>query len=569
VRRTPTPGAILDQAVSVLNRQVLGLYAGTAAALIMFWGLSRSALWLDESASAVATQRSWPHLWRLLQGTDAPLVPYYILLKAQKDAALLLFPGAGSHLEALLRWPSAVAIAVACWVLVSWLRTAGSDTVAVASGAVLLLVEGVSRYGQEARPYGLVLMLAIITTALWWRLMRNPVPPAAVAYGVAVALLAGLHALAAPLVLAQLVAALIIRPGALFERILLSGCGALSGLLVASPFTIAALVQGGGATRFPQLTGPHLLGAFLSLFDGRRQPDPHSLIIIALAAVGLIGWNSPRYADLTRVAACWAVIPVLVLIPMMAQRPNLLLARYVLFVVPGWVILAGLGVSLMAEALARNIDVHWYAVASSVVVVLVTVLLVAAGQWPALNLIRTPSGHGESILPALAFVDLEPYRALPVVITSQYGAIEFGAYASADALRVLNFRQQTDQPDIWPLPVDRPLIQQKLRSIPALVVLVRSGKCGSLPSYLNRFQVSLVRVVPGEWTFYYLRQVMPVGRTALPGWTSLTGRGFRLPDSASGARMSGTNRFLLRPSRLSPRPRPAAPVRPACPAHQP
>lgn len=91
--------------------------------MLMVWGLGRPAVWLDEAASAIAVQRSWSQLWLMRKGTDAPLVPFYVVLKAQKSVVLQILPGAGAHLEVLLRWPSAVAIVVAAWVLVSWLTT--------------------------------------------------------------------------------------------------------------------------------------------------------------------------------------------------------------------------------------------------------------------------------------------------------------------------------------------------------------------------------------------------------------------------------------------------------------
>ena len=38
------------------------------ALVLQLWAVRRPALWLDESASVVATQRTWPHLWRLAGG---------------------------------------------------------------------------------------------------------------------------------------------------------------------------------------------------------------------------------------------------------------------------------------------------------------------------------------------------------------------------------------------------------------------------------------------------------------------------------------------------------------------
>ena len=81
-----------------------GLALGVAAAtlIMMIWGLGRPALWLDESASVIATQRSWAGLWVLLGGTDAPLVPYYALLKAASSAVTSIAPDSAASPEVAL-----------------------------------------------------------------------------------------------------------------------------------------------------------------------------------------------------------------------------------------------------------------------------------------------------------------------------------------------------------------------------------------------------------------------------------------------------------------------------------
>jgi hypothetical protein len=507
-RTQPRSGPAVQRVTNLVERQGLGFCAAYVALLMMFWGLGRPALWLDEAASTVATQRSWPNLWLLRQGTDAPLVPYYALLKAQKAIAVQIFPATASHLELLVRWPSAAAIVVAVWVLVTWLRSAASPTVALSSAAVLLLTEGVSRYGQEARPYALVLMMAIITTAVWWRLMRTPSLPVVITYAACVAILVFLHALAAPLVLAHLVAALLIRRDDLPLRIVANVGGATAGLLVTNRLTIDAVVQGGGASRFQIWTGQHLLDAFLSLFGGPHT-GPGFLAVLVLAAVGLTRWNSARYADITRVAATWAVIPLLVLVPAMALRPNLLLARYVLFVVPGWAILAGLGIAAVTEALTARVANAYAVLAFSGTVALCSVTLLAAVQWPALAAIRTPFGHGESVRPVLAQIDQPAYRSLPIVVASTFGSIEFGAYAPAQARRMVNLRPQTDLPDIWPEAIARPIVKQALISAPTIMLLARSGRCGAMPTYLKGYEVTSTTFTPGGWTFYLLQRTAP------------------------------------------------------------
>src|SRR3954470_15077437 len=97
-----------------------GLVSAAAALGTLLWGLREPALWLDESASVVAVQRTWPALWRLLQGSDAPLAPYYVVLKVFTEVIAGL-GGAGLAPELLYRLPSVAAAVLAVWALSRWL----------------------------------------------------------------------------------------------------------------------------------------------------------------------------------------------------------------------------------------------------------------------------------------------------------------------------------------------------------------------------------------------------------------------------------------------------------------
>ena len=57
--------------------------------------------------------------------------------------------------------------------------------------------------------------------------------------------------------------------------------------------------------------------------------------------------RSHTYEFIAQVAVAWAVVPLIVLLPVMLVRPNLLKFRYVLFVLPGWAILGGLALVLI------------------------------------------------------------------------------------------------------------------------------------------------------------------------------------------------------------------------------
>ena len=158
-----------------------GPVAGGLAAVVLGWGLGVPALWLDESATVVATQRDWGAFWHLHEGSEAPLVPFYALVKvvvAAVGAVGAVLPGGALPLEVLYRLPSVVAAVLAVGVLAAWLARHATRGVVVASVGVLLLVPSFSRYGQAARPYAVALAVAVLATVAWSRLVGYGAGPA-------------------------------------------------------------------------------------------------------------------------------------------------------------------------------------------------------------------------------------------------------------------------------------------------------------------------------------------------------------------------------------------------------
>jgi mannosyltransferase len=462
-----------------------------SSAALLVWDLSRPALWLDESATVVATQRTWPGLWLLLQGSDAPLVPYYALEKSLAAAVTAHDPSAATHPEILFRWPSVVALVLAVWALSVWLARYWSCALAVTTGTVLLTTVGISRYGQEARPYAFVLLAAIAATVLWSRLLparrKRSQLLWGLGYAVGIVLLVAANSLAGTLVAAHLVAALATsRKGRRLSPVLRTfGAGAF-GLALIAPFALAAARHGLGASRYPALTAGHLLEAFNSLFT----PGPHRIlgvgVLLPLAVLGLPQTLSTRYRFVARLAVAWALVPLTLLVPAVMLRPNLLIGRYALFVVPGWAILGGLGAITVAQFVRRFLT--WPVRGSgtlaagagplaaglgtiAALAVLTTTTLI---QLPGLKEVRGPAGHGaEDLRPALAAANQPDVAGLPIVVSSTLGSLEVAAYDRAAENRVLGIYVQRSLPIIWPQQAPSAVRAYTLRRQPAVVLLMR------------------------------------------------------------------------------------------------
>ncbi len=488
VRPTPKPPSAVPSSATAQrvssaptgwSRYGLGSLTFVVALVFTVWNLNRPALWLDEAATAVATERSWTDLWRLWGGTDAPLMPYYLVLKALIVASEFLVPSAATHPEVLLRWPSALAVAVAAGLFVAWLRSALPVYAAVTCGAVLLMLEAFSRYGQEARPYALNLLLAVASTAIWWRLMRTrsiaSTLGAAIGYALCVAALSSMHALAAMLVLAHAVASLLIsQPSGKARSILVFVVTAVAGLLLAAPAVIPAVTNGGGATGYEALTGQTLFSMFAALFGG----GPRFLVIAALAAVGTSRWMHPRDADLTRVAVCWALVPWIPYIPAVLARPNLLLGRYLLFTLPAWAILAGLGLVVLSD-LAYRARMLFLGVALG---------LLLAFQRPVLVSVRGPEGHGRDVRATAAQLRSPALRDLPLVTFISTDLMQLAAYTPEATDRIISLRMSPV--NIWPDRIDRTTTFKNLAGAHSVVLVVRPDTCGPMPILLNGFRVT-------------------------------------------------------------------------------
>jgi mannosyltransferase len=515
-------GPSLAAQPSLAARHGLAALLALATLATLIWRLGRPALWLDEGASVVATQRTWPNVWLLLHGADAPLVPYYALLKAVTTAIVSLDPAAALHPEVLYRLPSVVAVTLAVWALALWLARFCPPGLVLSTGAVLLSIGGLSRYGQEVRPYAVVLLLAVTSTILWAQLvndapgrLRRWLP----LYALSISLLVAAHNLAAGLLAAHVVAALVAtEPGRRRPALLRTVAGGGLGLALVSPFAIMAVRHGTGAGHFVTLTPIHLAANFLRLFTLSDHPFVRLGAPLALAVIGLARVTSARYRFVARLAAAWAIVPLVVWIAAVKVRPNLLIGRYVLFTIPAWAILGGLGVVTIFEL------VHWTSRRLTPAAAVAGLLIGAtvASQLFTLQDVRTTAGHGEDIKPALARADTGQDARLPIYVSSQIGAVEIPAYDLADDNRLLGITIQRNLARmIWPSEDSYAVRKQLLTSDPKVLLLMRAtavpgctvGSQGNrryvtrcMPALLQRlkFRVLATQARGREWTLALL-----------------------------------------------------------------
>ncbi|WP_091069078.1 glycosyltransferase family 39 protein [Micromonospora humi] len=164
-------------------------------------GIGHAQLWRDELATWSAATRPLPDLARLTGTIDAATGPYYLLMHAWTALA-------GTSPTAL-RLPSALAMAGAAALTARLGARLAGDRAGLLAGLLFSVLPATSRYGQEARPYALATLLAVLATLLLVDGLRRPTWRRWAGYAVAVAALGLLHLIALTLLAAHAVAVLL------------------------------------------------------------------------------------------------------------------------------------------------------------------------------------------------------------------------------------------------------------------------------------------------------------------------------------------------------------------------
>jgi mannosyltransferase len=368
--------------------------------VIMLWGISGASYWRDEAATMSAAQRPFGNLLQTLGNIDAVHGAYYILIWVAVQLG-----GTG---ELVTRFPSALAMAGAAAAVAALGRRLISPRAGLAAGLVFAVLPEVSLYGQDARPYAIVVALAALASYLLVRAMADD-------SGVRHRWLAGYAACLAVLGIVDIFGLLLIpahavtvalrclregeagRAGDAGDQGGAGGAGgrqaarslalgwlaaAAAGTLLASPVLALGFVQRGtlswlsppglrAVTGLHQLVGPVLMA------------DAVILVITAGIVVSAL-------AGRDRLRACWPGSVLALSLPWLILPPVILLVgslitplytfRYVLLCMPAVAVLTGAGLASLG----------WVAGTAALAVI-------ALLGVPAQLHVRGPNGHGDNV----------------------------------------------------------------------------------------------------------------------------------------------------------------------------
>jgi mannosyltransferase len=391
------------------------------------WGSTTPSFWRDEAATLAAVRRPFGDLITMLGNVDAVHAAYYIMVWP-----LVQLAGAS---EFVVRLPSAVAMAVAAAAVAAIGRRLISSWAGLLAGLMFAVLPAVSRYGQEARSYAMVIAVAAIASYLLVRVI-GAAPERRrrwlMAYGASLAAVGILNIFALLLIPAHAVTLVLQcrRAGGRESRRLLAGwlAAAAVSVVVASPLLVLGWSERGQISWLTVNKSSSGIGTLLTL-DGS--------ILVTFAVVAVIGialvvgsetgrerlrreWPRP----LVNLAVPWLILPPVILLTGSLITP-LYTSRYILMCLPALALIGGAAMTALGRVGGP--------------VALVAVLL--AGLTAQLAQ-RAPAGHYDDIR-SLDHVLVVQARPGDVVLYTNPNAESFGAAYpyGLDALHNIALRQ--------------------------------------------------------------------------------------------------------------------------------
>lgn len=357
------------------------LLPAATMAVLGLAGITGAPLWTDELATWGMATSSWGEMFAVLRWVDLIIGPYYTLVHAWADLV-------GTS-DLALRLPSVIAMTGAAALVGALGARLATTRVGLIAGMIFAVLPSSSRFAQEARTYALTTFAAVLATYLLVGALQRPNLLRHLGYCVAVGLLGMLH----PIALLLLVAHGWVVFAQYRRRTVGWLAAAFVGALPALPLLWLGNRQKSQVSWIPEATGQTLVEL------------PKELVGVAAVGILLLALSlfSLPLRRPTALYTAWAVLPLLGLFAASQVTP-LFLARYLLFTVPAWALLA-------AVALGRA-HTAW---------TIVGVVAVGALAVPGHLAVRAPDGHGEAT------------RALADTLAAQSRPGDGVVYGMADA----------------------------------------------------------------------------------------------------------------------------------------
>jgi len=351
--------------------------------LFALWGITTPSYWRDEAATIAAVSRPFGDMIRMLGNVDAVHSLYYMMIWPIAHAF-----GTG---PLVLRFPSAVAAAVAAWAVAAIGRRLISQWAGVIAGLILAVLPVTSRYAQEVRSNEMVVAVATVASLVLIRLLASAPEQRrrwAIGYGASIGLLGVLNVFGLLLVPAHAVTVAVrwrrdSRDPAVRSLAVLWFQAAAAGVVIASPLLVLGWLQRAQIAWLSANTSSSGLSSLFSL-SGSYIVTTTIIGITAVALVlGMERTKAQRQASwpsrLVDLGVPWLVVPPILLLAGSLVHP-VYTSRYVLMCMPAVALILGAAIATFGE----------FAGSMAVVMVL------TAGAITQLA-VRTPAGHFDDI----------------------------------------------------------------------------------------------------------------------------------------------------------------------------
>lgn len=369
---------------------------GVLSLLLGIYQVGKPELWRDEIASVSASSRSLGDLFELLGHVDASTGFYYVLLHFWTG----LF---GDSLMAL-RLPSVIAMAAAAVLTAQIGARLYGNASGLAAGLVFALTPGISRYGQEIRAYALAVFAVALATFLLLRaLERTGSRVRWLAYAAALVLVALAHVVALSCLIGHLVAVLLrVRRDGRRGPLLRFGGAVLLGVVCASPLMLighSQVKQQLSWLKAPDLSDPLHVGyqLWLTLYASRSAASIAAVLVVLGVLAPLL---RERKREATVFVVSSAVLPIVAVALISQLGTSYFIARYLLFTLIAWSVLAGAGLVGAAALLTERVRLPLVRRpgARPVAAVLLSALALAA-IWPSQTAVRSYAAHEWTNIP--------------------------------------------------------------------------------------------------------------------------------------------------------------------------
>lgn len=341
---------------TVMRRSFHWLVPALVTLVIAATGLSGPGLWTDELATWGMSRTPWAEFWPVLRYVDAVLAPYYVLMH--------VWVSVFGDSDVALRAPSALAMAASAGLIGALGARLAGRMSGLLAGLVFAVLPATSRFGAEARPYALAVLVAVAATFLFVKACERPVWWRWCGYAALIAVLGWLHVVGLLLLAAHGWVLLVwYRP--LWWRF---GAAAVVAIAANAPLLVYGSMQRNQVSYIPDVTVASV-GQYADVALGGGA--------VALLVVSLALFSLPLRHP-SAVFTAWAVLPIAALVAVSLVLP-MFLPRYLLYTAPAWALLAG-------TALAR-LSKPWMVAAIAVLVGL---------SLPAHLQIRHDDGHQQA-----------------------------------------------------------------------------------------------------------------------------------------------------------------------------